>query len=200
MCTATCKPDRFAGFRRKSRPLVFTALLIFLTAVAGCDPVVSDAARRRFEARSGPFAVTVFPIHVISGSQMDHDAELARRLSEFLQSSHLADPIVYAEKIKMPPYYRVTETKRIRLIARHFQRAVDQIDLTTEYAFMAEIVCNPDETKVLGVYFYLADRFGRIASARMANPHHREFQQIHPKDRTDAFRVLTDMIREGWLS
>ncbi|MBS3759682.1 MAG: hypothetical protein KGY61_13585 [Desulfobacterales bacterium] len=177
-----------------------TVFLIFLVAAAGCDRVVSDEARRRFEARTGPFSATVFPIHVIAGSRMAHDTELAERLAEFLRASHLADPTLATEEIKMPAYYATTETKRIRLNARHFKRALDQIDLATDYAFMAEIVCSPDKTRVLGVYFYLADRFGRIASARMANSHHREFQKIHPKNRRDGFRVLKEMIREGWLS
>ncbi len=199
MCTATCKPQRFVGFRQKYRSIVFTAFLIFLVAAAGCDRVVSDEARRRFETRTGPFSVTVFPIHVIAGNQVDHDTELAEWLVEFLRASHLADPIIAAEEIKMPAYYATTETKRIRLNARYYKRVLDQIDLATDYAFMAEIVCNPDKTRVLGVYFYLADRFGRIASARMANSHHREFQKIHPKNRTDGFRVLKGMIREGWL-
>jgi len=179
--------------------LGFAGLFILLSIVTGCDQVVSDEARRRFEQRTGSFTVTIFPIHVISGNQLSHDQALARRLAEFLSTSHLAEPIVASEPINIPAYYRVAETKRIRLAARHFQRTIDQVDLTTDYALMAEIVSNPDKTRVLGVYFFLADRFGRIASARMANSHHSEFQKIQPKNPSDGFRVLTEMIREGWL-
>jgi hypothetical protein len=175
-------------------------LLVFLSIVTGCEQVVSEDARERFKNRTGPFPVTIFPVHVVSGSAIEHDAKLARRLAEFLKSGHLAEPIVSEERIEMPAYYGVTETKRIRLAARHFQRTIDHIDLTTDYALMAEIVGNPEQTRVLGVYFFLADRFGRIASARMANSHHKEFQKVSPKNRSDGFRVLTEMIREGWLS
>ena len=173
-------------------------LFVLLFMAIGCDQVVSDEAHRRFESRTGPFAVTVFPVHIIAGNQLSHDQDLARRLAEFLSAGHLAEPIVASERINMPAYYAVTETKRIRLAARHFQRAIDHMDLSTDYAFMAEIVFNAEESRVLGVYFFLADRFGRIASARMANSHHSEFQKIQPKDRNDGFRVLIEMIREGW--
>ncbi|MDZ7830256.1 MAG: hypothetical protein U5L07_00735 [Desulfobacterales bacterium] len=162
--------------------------------------MVSEDARERFENRNNPFSVTIFPIHIIAGSELEHDAALARRLSEFLKSKQLAEPKVSETRIDRPAYYGVAETKRIRLAARHFQRTIDQVDLTTDYALMAEIVSNPQKTRVLGVYFFLADRFGRIASARMANSHHSEFQKIQPKNRSDGFRVLTEMIREGWLS
>jgi len=187
------------SFLATFRP-AFAVLLIFLSILTGCEQVVSEDARERFENRNGPFSVTVFPIHIIAGSELDHDAALARRLADFLRSSHLAEPIVSDARIDMPAYYGVTETKRIRLAARHLQRTIDPIDLTTDYALMVEIVSNPEETRVLGVYFFLADRFGRIASARMANSHHQEFQKVNPKNRSDGFRVLTEMIREGWLS
>jgi len=189
------KNSFLAAFR-----LGFAILLIFLSIVAGCEQVVSEDARERFENRNGPFSVTVFPIHVVSGNVLEHDAALAQRLVEFLRSSHLAEPIASDERIEMPAYYTVTETKRIRLAARHLQRTIDPIDLSTDYALMAEIVSNPEQTRVLGVYFFLSDRFGRIASARMANSHHQEFQKVNPKNRSDGFRVLTEMIREGWLS
>ena len=179
--------------------LGFAVLLIFFSIIAGCEQVVSEDARERFENRNGPFSVTVFPLHIIAGSELEHDAALARRLSEFLESKQLAEPKVSDARIDRPAYYGVVETKRIRLAARHFQRTIDQVDLTTDYALMAEIVSNPDKTRVLGVYFFLADRFGRIASARMANSHHSEFQKIQPKNPSDGFRVLTEMIREGWL-
>jgi len=39
----------------------------------------------------------------------------------------------------------VTETRRIRLAARHFQRIIDQVELATDYALMAEIAGNPEK-------------------------------------------------------
>ena len=123
---------------------------------------------------------------------------MAGRLGRFLKSSHLAEPVLSETAVEMPAYYGAAETKRIRLSIRHLQRAVRHMDLTTDYALLAEIVFNPERTKVLGVYFYLADRFANIASARMANAHHRQFQKIQPKSKDEAFRVLKEMIREGW--
>ena len=123
---------------------------------------------------------------------------MAGRLGRFLKSRHLAEPTLSEKAIEMPAYYGAAETKRIRLSIRHLQRAVRHMDLTTDYALLAEIVFNPERTKVLGVYFYLADRFANIASARMANAHHQEFQKIQPKTKDEAFRVLKEMIREGW--
>jgi len=196
MCTGIYNPD-FQGNRNVLS--VLTLLMLFLLAAAGCDRVVSEQAQSRFRARSGPFSVTVFPVQVTTGSQVDHDKALAKRFSEFLRSSQLAVPRLSSRSIKKPPFFSISETKRIRLNARYLIRTVDAMDLDTDYAFMAEIVCNPNETRVLGVYFFLSDRFGRIASARMANTHHREFRRIHPENRNDGFRVLREMIREGWI-
>ncbi len=194
MCITTCES---LGLR-----WVFGLCLAVLLPLlaAGCDQVVSEEARDRFQSRSGAFSVTVFPVHVVTGHQVAHDKELARRLAVFLRSSHLAKPRIASQSIAMPAYRSASETERIRLNARHLERAVKRVDLGTDYAFMAEIVCNRGETRVFGVYFYLADRFGRIASARMANKHHRQFQQIRPRSRDDGFRVLCEMIREGWIA
>lgn len=196
MSTATCKNPLAV------RQTLFCCLVSLFAAaclLSGCDTPVSEKARRRFENRRGPFSVSVFPVLVTAGNQTSRSRELARRLSLFLQSRHLAEPTISRKAIEMPAYYGAAETKRIRLSIRHLQQAVRRIDLATDYALMAEIVFNPEKTKVLGVYFYLADRFANIASARMANAHHREFQKIQPKSKDEAFRVLKEMIREGWM-
>lgn len=194
MCTAICETGKLA------RLLLTCLAVLLLLFIVGCDQVVSEEARQRFQSRSGAFVVTVYPIHVVTGDHVVHDKELARRLAVFLRFSHLADPEIASKPVDKPAYRSASETERIRLNARHLERAVKRTDLGTDYALMAEIVCNREETRVLGVYFYLADRFGRIASARMANKHHRQFQQIQPRDRDGGFLVLTEMIREGWIS
>ena len=193
MSIATCKIPSAVR-----RICCFLGLFAAACLLCGCDAPVSEKARRRFENRSGSFSVTIFPVLVTAGNQTSRSRELARRLSLFLQSRQLAEPRISKKAIEMPAYYGAAETKRIRLSIRHLQQAVRHIDLTTDYALMAEIVFNPEKTKVLGVYFYLADRFARIASARMANAHHREFRKIQPRTEDEAFSVLKEMIREGW--
>lgn len=203
MCTGIFKPlpgfSPLGGWLRSRLPLGAACLLLIFT-VSACDQVVSDEARRRFQNRTDPFTLTVFPVQVITGSRVTHDKELARRVSDFINAAYPADSRTAARPIQKPAFYGVAETRRIRLSARYLSRAIQGMDLNTDYAFMAEIVCNPDETRVLGVYWFLADRFGRIAGARMANAHHREFQRINPKDRNEALPVLIEMIREGWMA
>lgn len=196
MSTAICKIHPAV---RKTFPFWLICLFAAACLFSGCDTPVSEKARRRFENRTGPFSVTIFPVLVTAGRQTSQSRELASRLGRFLQFRDLAETALSEKAIEMPAYYGVAETKRIRLSLRHLQRALRHMDLTTDYALLAEIVFTPDKTKVLGVYFYLADRFTNIASARMANAHHREFQKIQPKTKDEAFRVLKEMIREGWM-
>ena len=195
MSTATCKLPPAV---RRTFLFWFISLLAAACLFSGCDGPVSEKASRRFENRTGPFSVTLFPILVTVGHQSFQSRDLAGRLGRFLKSRDLAEPTVSQKSIEMPAYYGAAETKRIRLSIQHLQRLVRHMDLSTDYALMAEIVFNPEKTKVLGVYFYLADRFANIASARMANAHHRQFQKIQPKTEDEAFRVLKEMIREGW--
>jgi hypothetical protein len=169
-----------------------------ILALPGCDPVISDAAKKRFQNRTGPFSVTVFPVNITSGARVRHDAEMAERLADFLRHQHLAKPVISSRNIDMPAYYGFSDTKRIRLSVRHLREVIRETDLSTGYVLMTEIVLNRQETRVVGVYFYLSDRFGRIASARMADSHHLDFQRIKPQSRNDAFRVLKAMIRETW--
>lgn len=195
MCTGTCR----RLWARRKVDAAAAVLLLAACLLAGCNPVVSQEARRRFQSRTGPFTVTVFPVHISAGSRTEEDREMASRLAAFLEREDLAHPVVSDRPVEIPAYPGISETKRIRLSARSVQRAVRHVDLETEYALAADIVWNRERTRVLGVYFYLSDRFARIASARMANAHHREFRKINPKSRQGAFEVLTEMIREGWL-
>lgn len=202
MCIGIFKSP--AGFapqtgRLRFRLPLWAACLFLVFIVCACDQVVSDEARRRFQNRTGSITLTVFPVQVITGSRVTHDQELAGRVSDFINAAYPADSRTAATPIQKPAFYGVAETRRIRLSARYLSQAIQGMDLNTGYAFMAEIVCNPDETRVLGVYWFLADRFGRIAGARMANAHHREFQRINPKNRNEALPVLIEMIREGWM-
>lgn len=166
--------------------LGFAVLLIFLSIVAGCEQVVSEDARERFENRNNPFSVTIFPIHIIAGSELEHDAALARRLSEFLKSKQLAEPKVSETRIDRPAYYGVAETKRIRLAARHFQRTIDQVDLTTDYALMAEIVSNPQKTRVLGVYFFSPTGSAALPAPAWPIPTTASSKKFNPKTEATA--------------
>ncbi len=186
-------------FLRRRLTTALAAFLIFISMSAGCDNVVSDRAEARFKGRAGPFTVTVFPVQIISGSSITHDKKLAERLSGFLKQKKIAFPEVSGRPVEIPVYPGIAETKRIRISAGYLEKKVDFLDLSTEYASLAQIIRKPEKDRVLGVYFYLSDRFGRIASARMADSRHREFRRVNPLTPGEALPVLEQMILEGWM-
>ena len=59
-------------------------------------------------------------------------------------------------------------------------------------ALLVELLCNHDETAVIGVHFYLAERSGQLAAGGLANSHGADFQRL--QGRLGAGRGL---LREG---
>ena len=85
-----------------------------------------------------------------------------------------------------------------RRSAEAFGAWVIQAQIATDYALLAEILCNPDETQILGVHYYLAEKSGLLAAGGLANSHWEEFERIKPVDRRGGFAVLKEMIQKRW--
>jgi hypothetical protein len=172
-------------------------LLLFI-CLTGCWSYVSKEAQQKFLALDGPFPVTVYPVHIVKGTTVEHDEDLATRLIAFLREENLANPVLGTAAVEVPVTWRHNQARMAHQSATAFADEVKKTGVQTEYALLVEIYCNPAETKVGGVHFYLSDRTGNLASGGLTNSHWEEFKEVQPHDRQGGYEVATRMLRRIW--
>ena len=183
--------------RKGIRFTVWLGLLLTI-ALGGCWSYISKGAQHKFESREGPFSVTVYPVSVVRGSRLEHDQDLGQKLVTFLREEGLADPVSGTPAVGVPVKWGPNEAKMAQQSASAFAAKVKEAGIQTDYALLAEILCNTDETWVGGVHFYLSDRDGKLASGGLSNSDWEDFKQVKPHDRQGGYEVLTRMLRRDW--
>jgi hypothetical protein len=174
-------------------------LLLSIT-LSGCWSYVSPEASKRFEARQGRISLTVYPVHVACrGKPTVGDFPLGHELVEWLKAQNIADATLGRPGVPIPVKWNANQAKMAEQSAHAFGGWVKQANLATDYALLAEILCNRDETEVIGVHFYLAEKSGLLAAGGLTNSHWAEFKRIKPVDRQGGLSVLTEMIKKRWL-
>jgi hypothetical protein len=143
--------------------------------------------------------VTVYPVHVVRGAKTMGDARLGRELVQWLNAQGLADASFGSPEIPIPVDWHANQAKMAEHSAKAFGAWVAKTPPPTEYALLAEILCNPDETQVLGVHFYIAEVSGQLALGGLTNSHWDEFKRIHPVDRNGGLGVLKEMLQGSRL-
>ena len=172
--------------------------LLLSICLTGCWSYISKEAQERFQALEGPFSVTVYPVHVVKGPTVEHDEDLAIRLMAFLREEKLANPVLSTETVEIPVTWRHSQPRMAHQSAIAFAEQVKTTGVQTEYALLVEIFCNPAETKVGGVHFYLSDPTGNLASGGLTNSHWEEFKEVQPQDRQGGYEVATRMLHRIW--
>jgi hypothetical protein len=166
--------------------------------LAGCWSYVSKEAQQRLLSSKPPVSVTVFPVQVVKGPVREHDAALAARLADFLRQEGMAVATVATARVDLHVQWHHNQARMAKESALGFGSRVGETGITTQYALLAEILCNPTETQVIGVHFYLAEQGGALAAGGLTNSHWEEFQAVKPADRNGGYEVLTRMLRKGW--
>lgn len=172
-------------------------LLLSFTLI-GCNSYISKEAKLQFQAIEEPFSVTVYPFNIVKGSSIEHDEDLALRLMSVLSEENLADPVLGTAAIEIPVIWRHDQSRMAQESAIAFATEVKTTGIQTEYALLVEILCNPTETRVGGVHFYLSDRTGNLADGGLTNSHWEEFKEIQPHDRQGGYEVAVLMLRREW--
>lgn len=179
------------------RQRVWLWLLLPLVA-GGCWSYLSKEAQQRFNAAQRPISVTVFPVNVVKGRSVDHDAELGRKLAHFLRREGLAAADPGIAPVALPVQWHSNQAKMAQESAQGFAAWIRGSGIATDYGLLAEILCDPGETQVIGVHFYLAERNGALASGGLTNSHWEEFEQVRPHDRSGGYQVLERMLLKQW--
>lgn len=164
--------------------------------LGGCWEYASPAAQRRLESATRPIAVTVFPVRVVRGPVVDQDPALARKIAAILQEEGLGNANASSTPVEFPVRWHANEAKMAQESAESFTSRVKMANVGTDYALLVEMLCDPGETRVLAVRYYLAERDGTIAGGGLANSHWPEFQQVLPRDRNGGYEVLVRMLRK----
>lgn len=176
---------------------VWLSLLLSITLI-GCWTYISKDAQQKFKALEGPFSVTVYPVNIVKGPTLEHDEDLARKVMTFLRQENLADPVLGASVIEIPVKWGHNQAKMAQRSAKTFASKVKEAGIQTDYALLVEILCNPNETNVGGVHYYLSDRSGNLADGGLQNSHWEEFKEVQPNDRQGGCEVAIRMLRKAW--
>jgi len=181
--------------------LRFFCFLFFPIFFIGCWGYVSTEAERRFEQRGESFSVTVYPVNI---SRQGHgtvgDFNLGRELTDWLNAQHIANAKFAQPGVPIRVQWHANQAKMAEQSAKSFGTWVQQTDITTDYALLSEILCNGNETKVMGVHFYLAEKSGLLATGSLSNSHWDEFKRINPTDRSGGLAVLKQLLQKRFLA
>jgi len=172
--------------------------LLMSMSLSGCWSYISQEAERKFKGREGRFSVTVYPVNVVKGGMVEYDLDLAHKVVTLLSQENLADPVLGTTAIEIPVKWGHNQALMAQQSANAFASKVKETQIQTDYALLAEILCDPSETHVVGVHFYLSDRSGNLANGGLTNSHWEEFQEVQPKERQGGYEVLIRMLRKQW--
>ena len=137
-------------------------------------------------------------MNVVKGNKLVHDVDLAQKILALLREEKLAAPVLTTTPAELPVQWRANQAKMAQHRAKAFAETVKKDVIQTDYALLAEILCNADETQVMGVHYYLSDRGGQLADGGLVNSHWDEFKQVQPRDRQGGYEVLARMLRTNW--
>jgi len=171
-------------------------LSCLLAASLACGSPFSREVEEAFLARTGPVSVTVFPVHVVKGKDIEHDAGLARRLAAYIGNRGWARPAVSKGPVEVPVQWGRNQASMYKRSVAAFSEAVAASGIATDYALLVEILGNADEDWVGGVHVYLVDAAGTPVTGQLCNSHHPEFKEVDPKDREGGYRVALLLIKE----
>lgn len=180
-------------------PLRYVCGLLGTLVLTGCWGYVTPKAEQRFKARQAPFSVTVYPVNVSrAGKGTRGDARLGQELADWLNAEGIARADLGQPGVPILVKWHANQAKMAQESAQAFGAWVGGAKLATDYALLAEILCNGNETQVLGVHFYLAEKSGLIADGSLTNSHWDEFKRVQPVNRRGGFAVLQAMLQKRW--
>ena len=142
--------------------------------------------------------MTVYPVNVARGGKPTvGDFRLGDDLVAWMNARKIADARPGRPGAPIPVEWGANQARMAERSAKAFGAWVQKADLATDYALLGEILCDPGETRVIGVHFTLAERSGLVAAGGLTNSHWDEFKEVNPVDREGGLAVLKRMIEKG---
>lgn len=182
-------------------PLRSLGAFLLLIALTACWAYITPKAQKHFKARQASFSVTVYPVNISCiGKGTQGDFRLGQELADWLNAAGIAEARLIRPGAPIKVKWHANQAKMAQESAKSFGSWVREAKITTDYALLAEILCNQSETKVLGVHFYLAEKSGLLADGSLTNSHWDEFKRVNPVDRHGGLAVLKAMLEKRWPS
>ncbi|MBC8375069.1 MAG: hypothetical protein H8E26_03420 [FCB group bacterium] len=167
---------------------------IMMTILMSCS-VIDKGAQKLFLERSGPFEVTVYPVHVVVSETTSADTSLQKELVQYLNDSGLAKAVASGGDVDIPFEWGANQAKMYRRSAEAFAAAVQLDKPATSYALLIETLSMGVENNMGGVHFYLVDTAGKVVAGTLSNSHWEEFKSISPKDRKAGMQVAYTLLK-----
>jgi len=174
--------------------------ILIMMSLNACWSYISQEAQDKFQNREGLFTVSVYPVRVVKGESAEYDVRLANEIGEFLKRHEFAYAIVKDEPLDIPVIWGHNQAKMAKRTAEGFADHIKGSNLDTEYALLVELLCDPGETYVGGIHFFLTDKNGLLASGGLTNSHWDEYKAIMPTDRNGGIEVLKLMLKNAWVN
>ncbi len=170
-----------------------------LALLSGCWTYVTPMAQSRFDSRRDLVTLTIYPPHVAcQGHPTRADPALGRELVDWMNGRRLARATLVRPGVPIAVEWGANQAAMAQRSAEAFGASVARAALPTDYALLVELLCNHEETAVIAVHYYLAERSGLLAAGGLANSHHEEFKRLQPKDRHAGLAVAEAMIERRW--
>jgi hypothetical protein len=178
--------------------LLIIPVLVTLIILTGCWGYVNKQAAQSFQERKQQFSVIVYPANVIIGDRTFNDSSLSSQVVFFLAEENLAIPVQGDNKFSYPFQWGMNQAKMNERSARAFAEQVKKDNIQTDYALLPEILCNGNETAVMGASYYLVDKQGQIVNSCLSNSDWENFRKINPKDSKGGIELIIELLREQW--
>src|SRR3990172_4821511 len=189
--------------RNRYLAVLGVAVVAVIAAVGGCivlDTTAENAFfsnlkqnREAFLASIGTTSMTVFPA-VVRRSSITYDDSASVKLTEFLNTSGLADATACDRHVPFTGPWRMNQARMWRESAKEFGEYVRSNPIATRYALLPEYL--GAKTEAGGIHAYVVDADGAVAFQVLLNSHWEEFSRAKPKTEEECTAVLIDVLRE----
>jgi len=178
----------------RSSPVVF----ILFSACSLADYYWSSEAHKFFVERNDPFTVTVYPVLVFNGINLEHDNNLARRIAVNLKAVIQTPPVHVKKPVQLPEKWnnKPSDVGIDGEIFRSFGAFVAERGIETDYAILVSIVSDEKETSLLKVSSALIDSEGRIADRWQLYPSGAQKRGWEFNDRVDGCRIAVIILKQ----
>jgi len=165
----------------------------FVLLFVSCYNPISEVAVNNF-FNDSIVNVKVYPIHVVTGQNISADFKLAENLVDKLNDIDRFHFKVSDKDMIVPIKWGHNQAKMLRNSAAYLQEQIKKQKPDSDFILLVELLCNPTETYVGGIHYYISSKKGELVRIQLTNSHWKVYQKVNPKNRNEGLLVATDMI------
>jgi hypothetical protein len=172
--------------------------LISSVLLTSCATFTVGNQNQYFADHNPPYTITVYPVNIVKETGMQHDSALGGDVTDYIASNKMAKTILTLKVHSYSFVWNTDPAKMSQQSSKAFASQVKNDHIQTDYALLVEILCNNDETSVLGVSYYLVDKNGNVQEVTYSNPTGVDFKQVKPTNRYGGLEIAKRMMLRSW--